>query len=409
MRLIIIGRCSNNSTRRFNLAFLLATFLITVVVDQVVAFGVTVHSAWTTIRTTKYNNDRGQLCLLSPFRGTTTSSSSQYSTTRRRRQGIPQTSTSDIESKTDLSSITSDMAFPAPLTEKIRHSYTGKTALITGATGGLGKALALQLVHWKIQRLILSARKQDALEQVAKECREVDPSIQIDFILCDLSDANSVQQMVNQVVELSKNSVIDILINNGGVSSRSRFVDTDIDVDAQVMQINFLSGAALAKAVVPGMVRNPSVGGRIIWISSVQGLFGIPNRSSYAASKFAVQGYTESIRAELKSSGVTVHTVSPGYIRTGLSQRALTGDGTAYGRMDATTAAGADPEQVATESLQRIAAGEVDFTIAAPLSALVAYVLRFLFPSLLRLFLVKRYEKSITTSPSSNEHNKKDD
>ncbi|KAL7557833.1 hypothetical protein ACA910_009138 [Epithemia clementina (nom. ined.)] len=292
--------------------------------------------------------------------------------------------------------------------EKIRQTYSGKTVLLTGATGGLGKALALQLMHWKIQRLVLSARKRDALELVAEECRAIDSSIPIDILVCDLSNAANVQDVANQLrpggMKNNKNNEkeaatksieIDILINNGGVSSRSRFVDTDIDVDVMVMQINFLSGAALAKAFVPGMLERQS-GGRIIWISSVQGLFGIPNRSSYAASKFAVQGYTESIRAELSSSGIAVHTVSPGYIRTNLSQGALTGDGTSYGRMDPTTAAGADPDKVATELLQRIASGEVDFTIATTLSAMVAYMLRFFFPSLLRMLLVKRYDKSLT-------------
>ena len=278
--------------------------------------------------------------------------------------------------------------------DSIKQAYAAKTVLLTGATGGLGKALALQLIQWKVHRLILSSRKQEDLEKLAKECSAVDGSIPIDLIVCDLSDPSNVKQVSTQLTD-DKSKQVDILINNGGVSSRSRFLDTDIDVDSKVMQINFLSGAALAKALVPGMVERKS--GRIIWISSMQGLLGIPNRSSYAASKFAVQGYTESIRAELHSSGVSVHTVSPGYIRTGLSQGALTGDGTLYGRMDPTTAAGADPTQVATEILTRIAKGEVDFTIAASFSSLVAYVLRFFFPALLRMFLVKRYEKSLTS------------
>lgn len=159
------------------------------------------------------------------------------------------------------------------------------------------------------------------------------------------------------------------------------------------MQINFFSGAAFAKALIPGMVSQQS--GKVIWISSVQGLVGIPNRSSYAASKFAVQGYTESIRGELKSSGVTVHTVSPGYIRTNLSNSAITGDGTAYGKTDATTAAGADPTHVAVEILDRIVSGgEEDFTIAATFSAVAAVYLRTLCPGLLRGLLVKRFEKS---------------
>jgi dehydrogenase/reductase SDR family protein 7B len=158
------------------------------------------------------------------------------------------------------------------------------------------------------------------------------------------------------------------------------------------MQINFFAGASLAKAVVPNMVTNGS--GKIIWISSVQGLVGIPSRTSYAASKFAVQGYCESLRAELASSGIAVHVVSPGYIRTNLSKSALAGDGTAHGKMDETTAKGKPPKEVAVSLLNGVAKGKGDIVVAATLSAKVAIWLRFLFPKLLQKILVKRFEKS---------------
>lgn len=150
---------------------------------------------------------------------------------------------------------------------------------------------------------------------------------------------------------------------------------------------------------------------------------GIPNRSSYAASKFAVQGYCEALRAEVATSGVSVHVASPGYIRTNLSRSAITGDGGKYGQMDKTTAngtcvcvivslsmdklphttccsffflfcAGADPNDVAVEVLQRVAQGKADFIVAATTSARAAIWLRFFFPSFLNSMLVKRYEKS---------------
>jgi short-subunit dehydrogenase len=141
----------------------------------------------------------------------------------------------------------------------------------------------------------------------------------------------------------------------------------------------------------PGVVR-----GRIIWISSVQGLVGIPNRSSYAASKFAVQGYCEALRAELYPDGIVVHTVSPGYIRTNLSKSALAGSAsTTHGVMDATTAAGALPDKVAAGILDRVAAGHMDFTIAAGFSARAAIWMRLLCPGVLRRLLVKRYQKSL--------------
>ena len=290
--------------------------------------------------------------------------------------------------------------------ESTKEGLKGTTVFLTGATGGLGTALALQLAECGVSHLILSARKADALGQVAASCtaRRQPPNtpMKVTTIPCDLSDAAQVKQVASEVA--SKYGPIDVLINNGGVSSRSSFLETDLSVDEMVMQINFLSGAAFCKALIPGMVqpskqRQGKNGRRVIWISSVQGLVGIPNRSSYAASKFAVQGYTESIRAELQSSGVSVHTVSPGYINTNLSNSALTGDGTTYGQTDATTAAGADPTHVAVELLDRIVTKqEVDFTIAATFSAVAAIYLRTLCPGLLRNLLVKRFEKSNATT-----------
>jgi dehydrogenase/reductase SDR family protein 7B len=281
-------------------------------------------------------------------------------------------------------------AMTATVNDATKEDFRGKNVLLTGASGGLGRSLALQLAACSVKTMILTARREDALAKVAHECRSVDESIDVKILTCDLADPASVRKLAENALKICP--VIDVLINNGGVSSRSRFVDTAAEVDARIMQINFLSGAALAKAVVPAMEAS---GGRIVWISSVQGLVGIPNRSSYAASKFAVQGYCESIRAELKSGGISVHAVSPGYIRTDLSKSAVTGDGTAHGETDAATAAGADPDDVAAAVLDRVVSGRVDFTVAATFPAVAAIYMRLLCPGLLRHLLVKRYEKSI--------------
>ncbi|GAX18676.1 hypothetical protein FisN_10Hh111 [Fistulifera solaris] len=174
-----------------------------------------------------------------------------------------------------------------------QQAFAGQTCVITGASSGLGKSLALALAECGASTLILSARSQERLEEVQRECQERCQSITVHCITADLSQPESVNSLTKQT--LAKLASIDLLIHCGGVSSRSRFLDTTLDVDQQLMQINFFSGAALCKAFVPKMPK----GSRIIWISSVQGLMGLPNRSSYAASKFAVQGYCESIRAEL--------------------------------------------------------------------------------------------------------------
>ena len=100
------------------------------------------------------------------------------------------------------------------------------------------------------------------------------------------------------------------------------------------------------------------------------------------------------MRAELASSGITVHVASPGYIRTNLSMAAMTGNGQVYGKLDDTTANGADPNQVAIQILNAVTQGKTDFTVASNLSATIAIYLRLLCPSLLRKLLVQRFEKS---------------
>uniref|UniRef100_A0A7S2UN27 Ketoreductase domain-containing protein n=1 Tax=Attheya septentrionalis TaxID=420275 RepID=A0A7S2UN27_9STRA len=273
--------------------------------------------------------------------------------------------------------------------EKTKRHFEGLEVLLTGATGGLGRALALQLASCGAKTLVLSGRKEIDLKSVASECRTLNPSISIEIELCDLSDLNAAQTM-GEMVAISND--IDVLINNGGISSRSTFLETASSVDELVMKVNFLSGATIAKAVVPGMIMRNS--GAIVWISSVQGLVGLPSRTSYAASKFAVQGYCESLRAELATSGVSVHVVSPGYIRTNLSMSAIKGDGEAYGKMDDTTANGASPHDVAVKVLESVADGTSDLIVAAGLSAKIAIWLRFFAPSFLNSMLVKRFEKS---------------
>lgn len=294
--------------------------------------------------------------------------------------------------------------------------FAGKNVLITGASGGLGRELARQLARCGAATLILSGRDTDKLRNVAEECEFVHayyhnddkvedggkvPGINVKVVPCDLSDSASVDKLGQAAKAFcaqqgrsdgGNSGAVDVLINNGGVSSRSSFLDTDASVDELIMRINFLSGSQLAKAFVPGMVANGS--GAVLWISSVQGRVGIPNRTSYAASKFAVQGYCEALRGELASRGVTVHVASPGYIRTDLSRSALTGTGARHGKMDEATANGEDPADVAVTVLDSVAQGATDFVVAATPSARAAIWLRVLAPKFLEKKLAQRFDKS---------------
>jgi dehydrogenase/reductase SDR family protein 7B len=144
------------------------------------------------------------------------------------------------------------------------------------------------------------------------------------------------------------------------------------------------------QAVLPSMLERGS--GRVVVVSSVQGKFGLPFRSSYAASKHALHGWFDSLRAEVADSGITVTIVCPGYVATNFSLGAVRGDGTAHGRMDETTASGMSPDALARRILAATATGVTEI-ITGDLQARAAVVLRALFPEMLAGILAKRARK----------------
>jgi dehydrogenase/reductase SDR family protein 7B len=193
----------------------------------------------------------------------------------------------------------------------------------------------------------------------------------------DLSDLNALPDKIKQVLDIFGH--IDILVNNGGVSIRSEAINTKIDVDIKIMLVNYFGTVALTKAVLPSMMQRKH--GRILCIGSVQGKFAIPQRSAYAASKFALQAFCDSLRAEMDEHNIKVTLISPGHINTALSLNALTGNGNTYGEMDKDTLAGADPYKVSQRILEAVLDDEKDVKIA-PLVAHLAHWIRFWCPSL---------------------------
>lgn len=279
---------------------------------------------------------------------------------------------------------------------KTAESFSGKHVIITGASSGLGMAIAIQFAHCNPRHLVLSGRNLEALEKTKLECQKVmnlnDCGL-IHIVTCDLSDSESSEVFAKKATVACEGKV-DILVLCGGISSRSSFLDTTSSVDELVMKTNFLSGTIITKSVVPIMLKNKK-GASIVWISSIQGLIGTPMRTSYAASKFAVQGYCEALRAELSCNGVKVHCVSPGYIKTNLSRSAVRGDGSKYGKLDETTANGADANDVAVRILNVVGSGKLsDFVVAAGLPSRVAIVLKLIAPRILEKTLVNRFIKA---------------
>ncbi|MFI5172334.1 MAG: SDR family oxidoreductase [Chitinophagales bacterium] len=207
--------------------------------------------------------------------------------------------------------------------------FAGKVVWITGASSGIGEELANQLAKEKA-KLILSSRRVDELERVKKECISYTNAVEI--LPLDLSDITSLKTAADSAILIF--GKIDILINCGGISQRSSALETNAETEQRIMNINFFSAVNLSKFVLPQMQKNGY--GKIVLISSITGKIGVPNRSTYSASKHALIGYFDSMRAELAiaRSPINIHLIMPGFIHTNISYHAVTGDGKEQGVLD---------------------------------------------------------------------------
>lgn len=218
---------------------------------------------------------------------------------------------------------------------------------ITGASSGIGEALAYKL-HEQGAHLILSSRRREALERVRDNCSK--GSGKVDILPLDLEKAAELPAKAEEALQLHGH--IDYLFNNGGMSQRSYAVDTDLNVLRKIMEINFMGTVALTKAVLPSMIERRS--GHIVVTSSVMGKFGTRLRSAYAASKHALHGYFDSLRQEVHEYNIHVTLVCPGYIKTNVTINALTGDGEKMNEMGHGQEQGMAPETFAGKLLPKV-------------------------------------------------------
>lgn len=218
-----------------------------------------------------------------------------------------------------------------------------QTVWITGASSGIGEALALQYAK-DHARLVLSARREDELQRVAERCH--DAGLARDDVLVlplDVTDWAALPGKVQAVLDTF--GQIDLLVNNAGVSQRSLCKDTDMAVYQKLMDVDVMGQIALTKAVLPHMLERGS--GHLAITSSVAGKVGVPMRTGYCAAKHAVMGFFDALRAEVEGQGISVSTITPGFIRTDISRNALAGDGSAYGREDEDIAGGMNVDECA--------------------------------------------------------------
>lgn len=241
---------------------------------------------------------------------------------------------------------------------------------ITGASSGIGEALA-HAFHRAGARLILSARREDELKRVQTACGG-EPNTRV--LPLDVTNAQELPEKIR--VALAMFEGMDILVLNAGITQRSRTRETDESVYRRLMEVNFFAPEAMARAVLPSMLAQKS--GHLVVISSVAGKFGVPMRSGYSATKFALHGFFEALRAEEERNGVHVTMVCPGYIRTEISLSALRGDGRKHAKMDSELTHGMPVEECARQILSGVARNKKEIVVAGAREKALVYFKRFL-------------------------------
>jgi dehydrogenase/reductase SDR family member 7B len=227
---------------------------------------------------------------------------------------------------------------------------------ITGASSGIGEALACAVAA-NGARVILSGRDVAALDAVAAACGP-DRALVLPF---EATDFSTLPDIVARATEWAGR--IDCLVNNAGISQRSLALDSDFLVYERIIAVDLLAPIALTQALLPRFAAQG--GGRIIAISSVAGIVGVPLRTAYSAAKHGIFGYFDALRAETAHLGVDVLVVAPGSIRTNVSRNALSADGTRRGESDPAIENGLPPAQLASAILEALEAGQRELILSS--------------------------------------------
>ncbi|WP_317898570.1 SDR family oxidoreductase [Aurantibacillus circumpalustris] len=251
--------------------------------------------------------------------------------------------------------------------------FKDKVVWITGASSGIGEALAFEFAKLGA-RLILSARREDELKRVADLTKL--PELDLMILPFDLSDTKNASGLTAQII--NKFGRIDILVNNGGYSQRSEAMETSIDIDRQLMEVNYFSYVSLTKAVLPYMKRQK--GGQLIIISSIAGKFGFFLRTSYSAAKHALHGFFDSLRLETEKYNIKTLIVCPGKIKTNVSNNAVTSSGEKHNEMDPSHENALSAEECAKQIITGIRKSKEEIYIGGK-EILMVHIRRF-FPKL---------------------------
>lgn len=231
--------------------------------------------------------------------------------------------------------------------------FAGKVAWITGASSGIGAALAREFAA-RGSHVVLSGRDEARLAEVAATCGE---ALILPF---DVRDDAALAEATAKAIAWKGG--VDIAIANAGVSQRSRALNTDMQVYRDIIEIDLTAQIAFSQSLIGHMAQRGS--GALGFISSIAGKVGVPMRTAYSAAKFGLSGYADALRAELSQSGVAVHTIYPGSVATNVSRNALVGDGRKRGVSDKAIDNGIPADVAAKAMADGIAAGTREIIIA---------------------------------------------
>jgi short-subunit dehydrogenase len=275
-----------------------------------------------------------------------------------------------------------------------RRQIAGLRILITGASQGIGRALALEAARRGAQ-VLAAARSEELLGELAREAQAAEHPLQT--VRADVTVPAERQKMADEAMRLYGG--LDVLINNAGIGATGHFADAGAVRLRAIMEVNFFGVTETTRVCLPLLRQGKTPA--ILNISSIAGRRGIPARSDYSASKFAVQGFSEALRAELAKDGIDVLLVNPGLTQTNFSKNML--EQKAKIQMDHLR--GMTSEEVARLTLDALAAGrnEVTLTIKGKLLVLFSRFFPWLVDTVTRRKVRGLFKEEIEQRKASKE------
>jgi short-subunit dehydrogenase len=238
--------------------------------------------------------------------------------------------------------------------------YQNKVVWITGASSGIGEALTHELVQLGA-RVIISSRREEELKRVQAATGQPE---KIRTLVLDLEKADTLEAAT--INALAAFGQVDIMIHNGGISQRSKVIDTLPAVQRKVMEVDYFSYIELTRLLLPHFQQRQT--GHFVVVSSVMGKIGTPMRSAYAAAKHALHGFFDCLRAEVWSFNCKVTIITPGYIRTNVSRNAVTATGEKLNDLGKNIGNGYPPDKTARQILKAVEKGKYEKYVGKPFS-----------------------------------------